>query len=156
MNTCRLIYRSHASDDATSNENLGSLEKTAVSCNSNSGITGLLVLVGSVFLQVLEGPSRDVNRLYRNIVGDTRHSEVELLSYEMEVEPLFAQWSMRLVDLYDLPGEIRSLMAQRYGGRAGELQIPEQIQRLYAFLFDAEYLCTNKPWLSLPAAKNSA
>lgn len=147
MKNCRLIYRSVAVAEVVSNETLRDLETGASRRNENAGIKGLLLLLDRVFVQVLEGPVSEVNALYRRIAADTRHRDVELIDYQSPAEPLFNDWNMRLVDLYDLPGDKRALMSARYAGSQGEIEVPAELQRVYALLFDAQHLCTGTPWL---------
>jgi hypothetical protein len=146
MDTCRLIYRSIATAEVVSNETLRQIEETASRNNGSSGVTGLLVLADNVFVQVLEGSPSVVNALYLSIAADKRHRQVQLVTYEPQVQPLFTDWSMRLVDLYDLPGEKRLLMADKYGDGKGGIRVPSELQQVYALLFDARYLCGNTPW----------
>lgn len=55
MNLCRLIYRSVATAEMVSNQTLRDLEAKAFAANSEHGITGLLVLSGSVFFTGTRG-----------------------------------------------------------------------------------------------------
>lgn len=55
---------------------------------------------------------------------------------------------MRLVDIYDLPGDKRALMISKYGEKNGNIILPEDEHQLYAFLFDAKTLCGTSPWKS--------
>ncbi len=68
--------------------------------NPNRGITGLLVMSGGVFFQVLEGPAAEVDALWAVIRQDPRHDDVLLLdSLEDCPERLFPDWSLEKVDL---------------------------------------------------------
>jgi hypothetical protein len=96
----RLMYASRAA------ENLGPDELQVIlhQCkahNPEEGITGLLCLhqPSRLFMQVLEGGRSAVNRLYRRLVTDARHSDIELLSYEEITERRFATWSMGQIDV---------------------------------------------------------
>ncbi len=146
MTLCRLIYKSIAVAEIVSNETLRELEDTASGNNSANGITGLLVLAGNVFIQVLEGSAADVTRLFGLISADKRHRQVELITFEPTTARLFDEWGMRLVDLYDLPGDQRALMAEKYAGDKDEIDVPSEPHLVYAFLFDAKHICVNTPW----------
>ena len=102
MKLCRLIYKSTATAEVVSNQSLRDIERVAVAANARAGITGLLMLSGDVFVQVLEGASREVTALFGKILGDKRHHLVELISVEPTDERYFPDWNMRLLDLYDL------------------------------------------------------
>lgn len=146
MTLCRLIYKSIAIAEVVSNETLRDLENKAGVSNTAKGITGLLVLTGNVFLQVLEGASEDVTELFGRISSDKRHRRLELITFEPAASRLFDEWGMRLVDLYDLPGDKRALMATKYAGDNGEICIPDDPHLVYAFLLDAKHICISAPW----------
>jgi hypothetical protein len=148
MTLCRLIYKSIATAEVVSNETLRDLENKAGENNAVKGITGLLVLTGNVFVQVLEGAAVDVTELFGRISADERHRRLELITYEPAASRLFDEWGMRLVDLYDLPGEKRALMAEKYAGDNGEVSVPSDPHLVYAFLLDAKHVCVSVPWIS--------
>jgi hypothetical protein len=94
----RLLYASRAVDAASQDELLRILAQSKAN-NPRSGITGVLCASGGIFLQVLEGGRMQVNALYKHIVGDPRHRDVVILSYEEISERKFSGWSMGLVNL---------------------------------------------------------
>ena len=146
MGNCRLIYLSTISDKLMSNEELRELVSKSAEHNQALGITGLLVLSGDQFLQVLEGPASAVNDLYSTIVRDGRHHHLRLISYEPAVETYFDDWGMALVDLYDLPKATREILIRKYSSKGDAIQIPERLHELYSFLLDAKHLCSGRPW----------
>lgn len=146
MSLCRLIYRSVANADVVSNPMLRDLERKASAANSDNDITGLLVLAGNTFVQALEGDSKRVTALFTRIAGDRRHRDVELVSHSAVARRSFDGWGMRLVDLYDLPGDKRAFMVAKYGKTDDQLQPPEDAQMLLSWLFDARFLCLSAPW----------
>lgn len=146
MKTCRLIYKSVAYDETLENDALAALQKTAAENNARFGITGLLVVSGDQFLQVLEGDADKVNRLYANIIADARHHDIELISYESVGERYFDTWAMRLVDLYDLPLQPRQFLMKKYACNDGVIQVPETLDLVYSLLLDAKLFCLSQPW----------
>lgn len=146
MQVSRLIYRSVSTAELVSNETLRDLERQSSIANAKHDITGLLVLSGNVFLQVLEGASRDITELFGKIIRDERHQLVELITFENAMERYFADWNMRLVDLYDLPGDKRSLMASKYASDNGGIVLPNVVHAVYALLLDVKNLCDSTPW----------
>jgi hypothetical protein len=50
---------------------------------------------------------------------------------------------MRLVDLFDLPGEERALMQSKYRQDQDDILLPTEV---HAFLLDARYVCRSSPW----------
>ncbi len=94
----RLMYASRAVP-AVDQEELLAILKKSKSNNPAQGITGVLCFSEGIFLQVLEGGRSAVNKLYNRIASDSRHTDVELLSYEEIGERRFAGWSMGQVNM---------------------------------------------------------
>ncbi|MDQ8187360.1 BLUF domain-containing protein [Pelagicoccus sp. SDUM812002] len=151
MSNCRLIYRSTAEEETLSNEELAKLQYSSVSNNNALGISGILVLSGDQFLQVLEGNSTRVNELYLKIAQDPRHHSIQLISFESITERYFSDWGMRLIDLYDLPLQPRKFLMQKYPSVDDAICIPTQLNLVYALLLDAKMFCLSEPWENSPA-----
>ncbi|MEM9160586.1 MAG: BLUF domain-containing protein [Verrucomicrobiota bacterium] len=137
MKLCRLIYKSLASEEILDPEELELLVDAASDRNADSGITGMLVLTGNRFIQVLEGPSRFVNQLYSRIANDKRHSEIELISFEPIDSTLFCDWTMKLMDLSQLPSQVHSLMLKKYSHSGNVINVPTNVITTLALLMDA-------------------
>ena len=58
---------------------LNAILNTARNENQNREITGLLLFGENVFMQITEGPPENIERLFANIVRDTRHKDVVCL-----------------------------------------------------------------------------
>ncbi len=153
--TSRLIYKSLATAESVSNETLANLEDTAAANNQAQAINGLLVLSGNAFIQVLEGPAEKLTALFARIVGDKRHRKVELISFETHIPAEFDDWNMRLVDMHDLPGQVRKQMLEKYGQSHEQIKVPKTLPGVYAFLMDAKYLCLSSPWKKPPVEKDA-
>ena len=65
-------------------------------CNARDGITGALICRNDLYLQLLEGPSDEVESAYRRIRRDDRHVEVRLLTRHVVADDarLFGRWAM--------------------------------------------------------------
>lgn len=99
----RLMYASRAVP-AVDQEELLSILKKSKANNAKTGVTGALCLCSNerVFIQVLEGGREAVNALYRRLMGDARHTDVTLLSYEEIDERRFPGWAMGQVNMQRL------------------------------------------------------
>ncbi|MDM7456526.1 MAG: BLUF domain-containing protein [Tepidimonas sp.] len=97
----RLLYVSRAVDSDTSRA-IESILASARRHNLHNGITGILCYGGGIFLQAIEGGRSAVNRLYKQIIDDPRHQDVELLLYEEITERRFGGWTMGQVNLSKL------------------------------------------------------
>lgn len=141
---CRLIYRSKTSWDILTNEILRNLAIDSTSRNEKYDITGILLLSGETFLQVLEGPEDSVNALYARIVQDDLHHDVTLICYEQIANKSFDGWSMRVVDLNDLPEATRKVFRLKYKDTDGYIEIPNDAHRAMALLLDARAFCMSE------------
>ncbi|MFN4003347.1 MAG: BLUF domain-containing protein [Hylemonella sp.] len=65
--------------------------------NAEAGVTGALCLADGVFLQVLEGDRRAVNRIYNRILGDSRHQDPAILDFCEIAARRFGSWNMGLI-----------------------------------------------------------
>lgn len=89
----RLLYISRAVGAVTTTVT-GSILETARLHNRVAGITGVLCQGQGLFIQILEGERRAVNRLYATLIKDKRHQDVELISIEEIETKKFPNWSM--------------------------------------------------------------
>ena len=64
--------------------------------NQSEAITGLVLWDNGDFFQWLEGPEDGVARVMRSINADTRHTDVEILTWEKTARRRFADWDMKL------------------------------------------------------------
>ncbi|MCH7226492.1 BLUF domain-containing protein [Haloferula sp. A504] len=142
--TCRLIYKSRTSWDLLSNEVLLELARTSADKNAERDITGLLILSGESFLQVLEGPPDEVNDLYLRIAHDERHGKLRLLRYESISRRSFKDWAMHVVDLDDLPMPQRQVLIRKYPVEEGSIVIPDDDHLALALLLDARRLTVSE------------
>lgn len=78
-------------------ENIG-----AVSSEKNrlNHITGVLLCLGEIFFQILEGEELKIDAVYEKILRDDRHTDILCLKLETDItERLFPEWSMRTINL---------------------------------------------------------
>jgi hypothetical protein len=93
----RLLYASRAVDPQPAV--IDSILAQSRQFNPSTGITGILVYGGGIFLQAIEGGREAVNDLYGHIQKDARHKDVVLLHYEEISERRFGGWTMGQVDV---------------------------------------------------------
>ena len=88
----RLLYASRAVDPRP--EVIEAILAQSRQFNPSSGITGILVYGGGIFLQAIEGGRMAVSDLYGHIQRDERHKDVVMLQYEEITERRFGGWTM--------------------------------------------------------------
>jgi len=87
------IYRSRARS-GLADADIDSILETSRRNNRIVGVGGMLLFGGGSFLQILEGPGPAVERTYRRILSDPRHTDPVLL-YDGKGEPRrFVGWAM--------------------------------------------------------------
>lgn len=118
----QLIYCSHlfkANYQVTHKQVLESIMSFSAHRNSMRKITGALLTDGTFLAQVIEGPSSQVNQLYKVVLYDERHRNVTLLQRTVTNIRLIPQWSMALVEVDDMS----------YVGRLSVQSTPEDLRK---------------------------
>jgi hypothetical protein len=92
----RLIYASSVDVDLRTDE-LNRLLEHARAHNEQRGVTGLLVYDSQHFLQLIEGSRSSLNALYKSLLKDPRHRDVQLLKFARIDARRFPDWSMGFV-----------------------------------------------------------
>lgn len=103
MRRLRLVYFSKGRDNLDRNQ-IDEIVAVSNRNNAAAGLTGLLLYLEGVFVQVLEGPEDQVRALLSRLRSDNRHSDIHIV-YEEEAENrYFDTWSMAYLetDLDDL------------------------------------------------------
>lgn len=94
MSIFQLVYLSVTSDQFVEESDIDSILQVAHQKNEDTGITGMLLYKGGVFLQLLEGERKDVLDLFGRIACDLRHTNIKILAKQENNERLFPEWTM--------------------------------------------------------------
>ncbi|HWV11753.1 MAG TPA: BLUF domain-containing protein, partial [Sphingobium sp.] len=78
MSLYQIMYISSATGDVSFTQCV-TIAQAAAQKNSSEDVTGLLLYNGKRFLQVLEGPRDNVERIYERISRDGRHRALVML-----------------------------------------------------------------------------
>ncbi|TCD06497.1 BLUF domain-containing protein [Erythrobacteraceae bacterium CFH 75059] len=108
---CRLLYTSRMAPPAAGAPplDLHALARSSAAANSKVAITGSLLLVDGVFVQILEGPVAMVETTFERICADLRHRDLQLVDLVDTDARLFGEWGMACLDAGgDLPQSLRS------------------------------------------------
>ena len=96
----QVIYVSEKTD--TSSDSLTDIYDISQKNNSESGITGCLLVGSNSYLQLFEGPDSAVKKLYPKIKIDSRHKKLKKLFEQHIEEKLFSSWSMKFVPFHNI------------------------------------------------------
>lgn len=89
----QLVYSSKAANKMMLSHLIGILRQARMK-NKLSSVTGLLVFVDGMFLQVLEGEEDTVKDLMKKISEDTRHQDIKVIRGSTVENRTFTNWEM--------------------------------------------------------------
>ena len=126
----QLIYTSIATGPF-SKDQLDTLLVKARAHNHSLNISGMLVYDDGFFIQVLEGPEKEVEELFNVIGKDRRHNTVRLLLRHQIEAKEFEDWSMGFVDTTRVAGRIEGFVdyAMQLNTMSLDDDHPDRIQR---------------------------
>mgnify|MGYP001571530196 CR=1 FL=1 len=104
MQLVRMIYASRPTKNYQGDAD--GIAAKATAKNEEAGITGILIHDDVFFLQWIEGPRGAINRLYKALMGDDRHTDLEILDYRAIHVRHFPQWDMACIGLKDIEKSI--------------------------------------------------
>lgn len=95
----RLIYtsRSVTDEECPLAETMSDILASSRRNNGRQGVTGVILVDGRTFAQVLEGPRQAVEATFERIRRDTRHDAISVLRGEITAVRTFAGWEMGCV-----------------------------------------------------------
>ena len=116
--TYQVIYSSRATEHLSATD-LETILVDAREGNIRRGITGALVFVEGVFLQILEGERNAVQKLMSSIEKDTRHSGLYVINEAEIDQPMFTSWKMAF--LSPAPEQVASWLSMEGTASVEEL-----------------------------------
>ena len=99
-------------------DDLEELLEQARGSNAANGITGALVYVDGVFLQILEGSREAIQDLMARISNDVRHETVTILKQAEIPRAIFVDWKMAYVSA-------TAEQIAKWAGLSGTTAIPD-------------------------------
>lgn len=97
MKLIQLVYVSKTSHSFQAKD-LEALAHRSQENNAKVGITGLLLYSPGFFLQLIEGEETAIEKLYRIIQQDKRHTKAKCLVKRVVSKRSFPEWDMGLVN----------------------------------------------------------
>lgn len=104
-----MTYASRANSDVSAND-FNEILQQAQRNNAANGITGMLIFNKDYFLQTIEGPRAQINRLLYSLIADQRHHDLQLIETCELKHRLWAKWSMN----YASPTEENAAIYLKY------------------------------------------
>ena len=104
-----MTYASRANPDVSA-QDFNEILKQAQKNNAANGITGMLIFNKNYFLQTIEGPRAQINRLLYSLIADQRHRDLQLIETRELKHREWAKWSMN----YASPTETNAAVYLKY------------------------------------------
>jgi hypothetical protein len=120
--TYQIIYSSESATPMQQDD-LEEILVHARGSNAKSGITGALVYVEGIFLQILEGEKGRIEELMVKISRDVRHETVTVLRAAEQPMPDFGDWKMAYVSA-------TAEHVAKWAGLSGTSSVPEVVDDL--------------------------
>ena len=131
----RLIYKSRSTRQIDWNL-VNEIIHSSEAGNVEEGITGVLLATETHFLQVIEGEFEPINRVFLRIARDTRHEEVQLISFACVESRLFGGWAMHGIGIFDFNRELMADLIEQYGGDDGTFRFPIEDWKVLSLISD--------------------
>jgi hypothetical protein len=138
------VYLSQLSDQFNQERDIDDILVNSRKNNQSRQITGMLLLKGRYFLQLLEGEETDVKKTFGSICSDFRHHNINLLLRQYSDERLFNDWSMGFHSLGDIDiskiDQIinwKDLLTQSFEGKAVDNKQILEIFRSFKYRLSA-------------------
>jgi hypothetical protein len=92
----RLIYTSRSTETNAADlvDSVRVILVKSIHNNRMADITGFLVFGGDRFLQLLEGPTGEVDRTFERISQDSRHGDIAVIDKAPAERRMFRDWNM--------------------------------------------------------------
>lgn len=126
----QVLYSSVAREGLGSDE-VFSIIETASRLNPQRDITGFLIFRDGRFLQLVEGPGSELDRLIDDLLDDPRHHSLEVLERKQAGARCFPNWRMKRVSPsteQSVLGTIREGLSTAPGGEAVMRAIEEFLE----------------------------
>lgn len=104
-----MTYASRANPDVSAKD-FNEILQQAQENNAANGITGMLTFNKDYFLQTIEGPRAQINRLLYGLIADQRHHDLQLIETRELKHREWAKWSMN----YASPTEENAAIYLKY------------------------------------------
>ncbi len=141
----RLIYKSRAVQDLNW-EVVERILHHSQANNTLAGITGFLLASRTHFLQVIEGTFEDINATFLRIARDTRHDQIQLLSYEIIDARLFEAWAMKGIGVFDNNSAMARKLIAKYGEQDEGVRFPLEAWLALSMIFDIRAIQDLPEW----------
>lgn len=100
MKCRRIIYTSQSTKQFNKRDLLDLLHDSRA-FNTMDNISGVLMHKNGLFLQIIEGKSKDLENLIERLRRDTRHNNLKIIDDQLVEDRIFANWSMGCADFDD-------------------------------------------------------
>ena len=98
-NLYNILYISNISKNINAKKQLNSISFVSKQNNKKLNITGILIKINDMFIQLLEGEEKNLDFTFNNISMDIRHYNLNILSRKKIKSRSCSNWEMAYLDL---------------------------------------------------------
>jgi len=109
-----MTYASRANPNVSAKDFNEILQQAQIN-NAANGITGMLTFNKDYFLQTIEGPRAQINRLLYSLISDERHHDLQIIDTRELKHREWSKWSMN----YASPTEENAAIYLKYSTTIG-------------------------------------
>ncbi len=125
----QVAYTSKYKGDNLS-EDIAQIFNSSAYNNALLGVSGILLVVGDSFFQVLEGPREVVKDVLERVIHDKRHTEVRILTDSTVTERQYKKWGMQAFHIRP-EGAATARLQQLVMSLSAEVTQPELAELLH-------------------------
>jgi hypothetical protein len=107
-------------------ETINDIVERSKELNQRNQISGALLATRTHFLQVIEGEFSPLNQTFFRIASDSRHDNLELVSYGQVEKRLFDGWVMKGFGIFDLNSDLEAVLKKKFGVEEGGVRLPTE------------------------------
>ena len=136
----RLIYKSRSILLEVDMETIDDIVDRSRDLNRRNQISGALIATRTHFLQVLEGEFAPLNQTFFRIASDSRHENMELISYTQVEKRLFEGWVMKGFGIFDLNSNLETVLKKKFGVEEGGVRLPTEEWAALSLMHDIKLI----------------
>lgn len=130
----QLVYLSYTTENFDFEKDIDDILSHSRKNNPELDVTGMLVYRDEMFIQLIEGPEENIQKLYGKITMDMRHSNLSIIVQQDVEERVFPDWTMGYRDAgkfnINLINDILSIKELQTATREGRFVSSDKILEL--------------------------
>lgn len=140
-----IMYMSQVVDTAATSwlpADLEAILRTARTQNRAHAITGVFSCKKGHYLQIIEGPDRQVDQLFANLKQDSRHAGMLKIREVQTQQRYFDNWDMKLISFCEVDAQFVQFMKDHV---VGKITLPVEKQAAFSRFYNLQFGTRARP-----------